>query len=599
MPILKNVGRAFWFRTVDAAGKGVNGTPTIKVSVGGAVATTVSASAIVAVPSLGDGCGLVTLTDAQVDGDFAFVVSGVTGAVDIFQAGYPEGDYTAVRAGYLDALNGIVAAVWGFAGRTLAVFGDSTGVTTLLGRLTLLRANNLDLVDRPLSTLSTYAGGDTSGTTTLLSRLTAGRAANLDNLDATISGVSAKLDTLLVRIASTLTITAGKVDVNDRTGFSLTGAERSAIAAATEAALLNEGDGQAILQAIVDKINATDPNLGGLTISAIAQGVWQYLTSGATLAGSIGKLVADNLDAKVSLRATQASVNAIPTNPALASDVSAARDAVNAHTDAQVAPVTAAIGLVKAKTDLVQLDGGGYVKAVAQNLPADYQQRGVAATLPAAAPTAWRVALAALQPDYAPAKPSDVSPTIAFSPTLNPTLTDAQAATVARLGGMVEADGPQFRFTAEALEQAPSGGGGAGSYTDADRLRDAQTAAGVGALGSLPITLPTLNGAGGEISARKGTARTILRGDPLARFEIRQDLTGAVMELHDASDGIVSTALPEPPSTPGGPWLVRFESGASAFTHRGRRAYWVGARWVADGAEFALHERLSGTILVS
>jgi len=56
-------------------------------------------------------------------------------------------------------------------------------------------------LDATVSSRSTYAGGDTSGVTTLLAR-----------------------------IASALTITAGKVDVNDKTGFSLTAAEEIAIA---------------------------------------------------------------------------------------------------------------------------------------------------------------------------------------------------------------------------------------------------------------------------------------------------------------------------------------------------------------------------------
>lgn len=77
--------------------------------------------------------------------------------------------------------------------------------------------------------LKTYTTADTSGTTTLLARLTAGRATNLDNLDAAVSTRStyagadtAGTTTLLARLPSALTVTAGKVDVNDKTGFALT-----------------------------------------------------------------------------------------------------------------------------------------------------------------------------------------------------------------------------------------------------------------------------------------------------------------------------------------------------------------------------------------
>lgn len=71
---------------------------------------------------------------------------------------------------------------------------DSSGVTTLLSRLTSGRATNLDNLDAAITTRSTYAGADTAGTTTLLSRLSATRAGYLDNLSggavALASGVS-------------------------------------------------------------------------------------------------------------------------------------------------------------------------------------------------------------------------------------------------------------------------------------------------------------------------------------------------------------------------------------------------------------------------
>jgi hypothetical protein len=92
--------------------------------------------------------------------------------------------------------------------------GDTAGTTTLLGRLTSLRASNLDnisatpptvaqivagvwnepksshvtagtyglFLDATVSTRSTYAGGDTSGITTLLSRVSSARAGHLDSI---------------------------------------------------------------------------------------------------------------------------------------------------------------------------------------------------------------------------------------------------------------------------------------------------------------------------------------------------------------------------------------------------------------------------------
>jgi len=68
----------------------------------------------------------------------------------------------------------------------------------------------LSRLDASVSSRSTYGGGDTSGTTTLLGR-----------------------------IPSAVTITGGKVDVNDKTGFSLTAGERTAI----NQAILDEANG--------------------------------------------------------------------------------------------------------------------------------------------------------------------------------------------------------------------------------------------------------------------------------------------------------------------------------------------------------------------
>lgn len=52
-------------------------------------------------------------------------------------------------------------------------------------------------------------------------------------------------------------------------------------------------------------------SLSSGSISAIAIGVWGALTSALTSVGSVGKLIADNLNATVSSRASQSSVDAI------------------------------------------------------------------------------------------------------------------------------------------------------------------------------------------------------------------------------------------------------------------------------------------------
>jgi hypothetical protein len=157
------------------------------------------------------------------------------------------------------------ADVWAVGTRTLTGFGtlvsdiwaavtDSAGVTTLLSRLTSGRAANLDNLDAAVSSRSTYAGADTSGTTTLLGR-----------------------------IASALTITVGKVDVNDKTGFALTSAYDPAKIAS------QAGDAMALTSGERTTLTAA---------------IWAALTSALTTAGSIGKLIVDNLNATVSSRST-------------------------------------------------------------------------------------------------------------------------------------------------------------------------------------------------------------------------------------------------------------------------------------------------------
>lgn len=115
---------------------------------------------------------------------------------------------------------------------------SSTALST--AQWTNARATNLDNLDVAVSTRSTYAGGDTSGVTTLLSR-----------------------------ISAAITITGGKVDVNDKTGFSLS--------------------------------------------SAGIQAIWDALTSTLSTANSIGKLLVDNINATISSRLASASYTAPPT----------------------------------------------------------------------------------------------------------------------------------------------------------------------------------------------------------------------------------------------------------------------------------------------
>lgn len=93
--------------------------------------------------------------------------------------------------------------------------------------------------------------------------------AKIDVIDSNVDAIKAKTDTLvntnLTGIATSANVTAAQAAiiaevnaianvVSDKTGYALTPAERTAIAVAVEQAILNDGDGQAILNAIVGAI---------------------------------------------------------------------------------------------------------------------------------------------------------------------------------------------------------------------------------------------------------------------------------------------------------------------------------------------------------
>lgn len=84
----------------------------------------------------------------------------------------------------------------------------------------------------------------------------------------------------------------------------------------------------------------------GYALSAAGvQAIWDALTSALSTVGSIGKLLVDNINATIGSRATQTSVDDLPTNAELATALGTADDAVLAQ-----------VALVKAKTDLIPAD---------------------------------------------------------------------------------------------------------------------------------------------------------------------------------------------------------------------------------------------------
>lgn len=147
--------------------------------------------------------------------------------------------------------------------------------------------------------------------------------------------------------------------VSDKTGYALTSAydpaktaaqagdamtltsgERTAIANEVEAQIIDETDSEKVLTAITDKIAAVNPDLSGLTLSAIASSVWsngtRILTAGTNIVLAKGTgvtglndLSAAGVRSAVGLASANldTQLDALPTNAELATALGTADDA--------------------------------------------------------------------------------------------------------------------------------------------------------------------------------------------------------------------------------------------------------------------------------
>ena len=167
--------------------------------------------------------------------------------------------------------------------------------------------------------------------------------------------------------------------------------------------------------------------------TTLAGVIWNILTSTLTTVGSIGKLIVDNLNATVSSRSTYAGTDTpgtttllarVPTDPADASDIAASFTTVNGKLDTIDDFLDTEISAIKSKTDA---------------LPSD------------------------------PADASDIASSFATVNTKLDTISGsvdtevgAIKTTTDKLDTALELDGAVWRYTVNALEQAPAGGGGSG-----------------------------------------------------------------------------------------------------------------------------------------
>jgi len=212
-------------------------------------------------------------------GDYAvFIKNGST----ILGAGTLHWDGSKERIDNLDA--------------AVSTRSSQTSVNSIPTNPLLTSDSRLNNLDATISTRATQTSVNAIPTTPLLTG-----DSRLNNLDAAISTRATQtsvnaiptnplLATQLSDIANAVW-TAVTRSLTDKANFTLTSGERTAIATAVESALINDGDGQALIDAIVDLIN-TNLDLPLLELQAIATAVRSEL---ATELGRIDIAVSSRL----------------------------------------------------------------------------------------------------------------------------------------------------------------------------------------------------------------------------------------------------------------------------------------------------------------
>jgi hypothetical protein len=234
--------------------------------------------------------------------------------------------------------------------------------------------------------------------------------ARLNNLDATISSRSTLT---AAQIRTELATELARLDVAVSTRLAAanytTPPTTSQIATAVEAALLNDADGQALLAAIQTAVQALFDQQADIPVSTLVSliaaqitadhGSGSYTTanvSALALEASVQAIKAktDNLPSDpadqstladlINTKASQASVNAIPTTPLLAANYTA--------------PDNAGIAAIKAKTDNLPSD------------PADQSElAALISAIPTVAPDNAGIAAIKAKTDNLPSDPADQS----------------------------------------------------------------------------------------------------------------------------------------------------------------------------------------------
>lgn len=259
-----------------------------------------------------------------------------------------------------------------------AIWDALTSALTTVGSIGKLLVDNINAT---ISSRATPAQVNTEADTALADAgVTTTRTGYLDNLSAGAVAQASALATLagkftgITLLAEWLGLIAGKQTGNStaRTELRATGAGSGTYDETTDSqeALRDRGDAAwtpPTAAAIADQVwdEAIAGHLGAgstgaaLNAAGSAGDPWTTPLPGAYGAGTAGKIIGDNLNATVGSRATQTSVDDLPTNAELATALAAADDAVLAAIAAlnnlSQANIRTAIGLASANLD-TQLD---------------------------------------------------------------------------------------------------------------------------------------------------------------------------------------------------------------------------------------------------
>jgi hypothetical protein len=221
------------------------------------------------------------------------IISAYLGTAGLSDVGYRfyNGNETAngvrIAAGVVDAGDGWYSADATFPSGIASVRWNSAGQPLIIAReyFSPITADNINTIAATVWQVLT-SGFTTAGSVGKLI---------LDNLNATVSSRStyAGTDTpgtttLLTRVPSALTITSGKVDVNDKTGFSLTSAYDPAKTAAQpgSAMTLTAGERDAIAAAEWNWAGTPTAGMIGDYIKKSLPGLTPGASGGLFIAGS-------------------------------------------------------------------------------------------------------------------------------------------------------------------------------------------------------------------------------------------------------------------------------------------------------------------------